>query len=400
MHQKTPRDAYRSVERHYVPEWLTHRIQVANFDLVDHMIWLLQEAGGFNEILRVERKEIEHFTHNAQSLRNLLRTPFLMIAPTLETVEDWRGFIDETPTTLAVDELRRKLPPMRAMTRHMVEQHNRIFVDLITSVIHMNVLAAPLLGITTELANYLVSVPPYKLRLALRRMQGLPLFRWRFNTPTFWYQFTAKTLTDEMVAHHLMQTSPIRIGDLPRASGWVDLRQPREKNEMYAYAMMAYKCRASTVASLFRLNQNAMRQRYFEMHGVSSPCGNIPTSLTWFVETPHNRLHATIYTWLYRAALDAGANGPEALIATNDLYELLFDGGAVISADRGCNLTRAMAADTRLAIAPCRICRTHYVVSNNDSKIEMQHSFDCPACNNQLGPKRRVSRPRSENAQS
>lgn len=153
MHQKTPRDAYRSVERHYVPEWLTHRIQVANFDLVDHMIWLLQEAGGFNEILRVERKEIEHFTHNAQSLRNLLRTPFLMIAPTLETVEDWRGFIDETPTTLAVDELRRKLPPMRAMTRHMVEQHNRIFVDLITSVIHMNVLAAPLLGITTELAK-------------------------------------------------------------------------------------------------------------------------------------------------------------------------------------------------------------------------------------------------------
>ncbi|MGU7771768.1 FlhC family transcriptional regulator [Burkholderia sp. MR1-5-21] len=399
MNKKTARDTYRSVERHYVPDWLTNRIQIANFDLVDHMIWLLQEDGRFNEILCVERKEIEHFKHNAPSLRNLLRTPFLMIAPTLETVEDWRCFIDETPTTLAVDDLRRKMPKLKALALSMIEHHNRIFVDLITSVIHMNVLAAPLLGITTELANYLVSVPPYKLRLALHRMQGLPLFRWRFNTPTFWYQFTAKTLTDEMVAHHVMQTSPIRTGEMPRGSAWSELRQPREKNEMYAYALMAYKCRASTVSSLFRLNQNAMRQRYVEMHGTSSPCGNLPTSLPWFVETPHNRLHATIFTWLYRAALAAGANGPEALIATNDVYEQLFDGAGAISADRGCNLTRAMAADTRLAIAPCRMCRTHYVVSNNDAKIEMQQSFDCPACNNQLGPKRRGSRSRVSDGQ-
>ncbi|RQR26310.1 hypothetical protein DIE23_29860 [Burkholderia sp. Bp9143] len=400
MEKKNARETYRSVERLYVPQWLTERIQVTNFDLVDHMKWLLQKDVRFNEILAVERKEIDHFKHNESSLRNLLHTPFLMVAPTLQTVEDWRCFIDETATTVAVDELRRKLPELDALSTYSVQQHNRMFLDLVTSVIHMSVLAAPLLGITTELAAYLVSVPTYKLRLALGRMRGLPLFRWRFNAPTFWYQFTASTLTDEMVAHLIMETSPIRVGELPSKAGWSELRLPRERNETYAYAMMAYRCRASTAAALFRLNQNAMRQRYFEMHGVSSPCGNVPTSLTWFVETPHNRLHATFYTWLYRAGLAAGGNAPEALIATNDIYQQLFGGKPEISADRGCNLTRSMAADSRLTIAPCRSCRTHYVVSNNDAKIEMHQSFDCPACNRQLGEKKRHARARAGHGKS
>lgn len=47
--------------------------QVTNFDLVDHMKWLLRKDGRFNEILAVERKaSCLHFKHNESSLRNLL----------------------------------------------------------------------------------------------------------------------------------------------------------------------------------------------------------------------------------------------------------------------------------------------------------------------------------------
>src|ERR1700758_1821168 len=171
MEKNDTRESYRSVERLYVPQWLTEQIQVTNFDLVDQMKWMLQQDGRFNEIFSVERKEIEHLKHNQGSLRNLLRPPSLMAAPTLQTVEDWRCFVDETPTTLAVDELRRKLPPLDALGMYSVEQHNRMFLDLVTSVIHMSVLCAPLLGITNELAQYLASVPAYKLRFALGKMR-------------------------------------------------------------------------------------------------------------------------------------------------------------------------------------------------------------------------------------
>lgn len=386
------KNEYRSVERLYIQDWLLDQIQVTNFELVDHMKLMLQQDGRFNEVFQVERKEIEHLKQNQSSLRNLLRTPFLMVEPTLQSVEDWRCFVDDTPTTLTVDVLRRKTPELDSLGKHAVGNSNRLFLSLVTQVIHMSVLCAPLLGITNELAQYLASVPPWKLHFALGRMKGLPLFRWRFNSQTFWYEFVASSLTDETIAHQIMLTSPIRSGDLPLIAGWSELRLERARNEIYAAAMMAHGLRASTASTLFRLNQNAMRMLYVKIHDESSPCGNVPTSLPWFVETPQHRLHATTYIWLYRSAIAMGANAPEALIATNDIYDRLFGGKRLISADRGWNLTRSMAADTRLTVAPCRQCSTHYVVSNNDTKIEMHNRFTCPACQQQLGPKKRAVR--------
>jgi Flagellar transcriptional activator (FlhC) len=388
---KTQED-YKAIERLYVPQWLTDQVQVANFDLVDHMRWMLLTDGRLNEVYRVEQKEIDHLRQNERSLRNLLRTPFLMVAPTLETVEDWRCFIDQTPTTLAVDKLRRSMPPLGSLPLFSVQQYNRHFVDLVTSVLNMSVLCAPLLGITTELARYLISVPAYKMRFALREMDNLALFRWRFVSPTFWYEFTADTLTDEAVAHQIMLTSPIRPGELSPGMAWSELRLERARNETFAAAMMAHGCRASTASALFRLTQNEMRQLYVRIHGKSSTMGNSANSLPWFVKTPQHRLHATVYAWLYRSAIDMHANAAEALIATNDIYGRLFGGNQLISPDRGYNLTRSMVADSRLALAPCRSCSTHYVVSNNDTKIEMHNSFVCPSCAQRLGSRKKPGR--------
>lgn len=385
MHKK---EDYQAIERLYVPHWLISQIQGTNFDLVDHMKSLLQQDGRFNEVLAVERKEIEHFKHNQVSLRSLLRTPFLMVSPTLQTVEDWRCFVEDTPTTLAVDELRRKVPPLDSLSAQAIQYTNRRFLDLVTGLVNMSVLAAPLLGISTDLAKYLQQLQPYRLRIALGRMQGIPLFRWRFHSPTFWYEFTGSTLTDELIAHQIMLTSPEKTGQLPNLAGWGELRLERAKNETFADAMMAYECRASTAATLFRLNQNTLRKRYVAINGTSSKMGNQPNSLSWCADTPQNRLHATTYTWLYRSALAMGANAPEALIATNDVYGKLFD-TKLVSADRGVNITRSMAADTRMAVAPCRSCGTHYLASNTATKIEMHSSFTCPACSQQLRPRRR-----------
>ncbi|MDQ7979986.1 FlhC family transcriptional regulator [Paraburkholderia sp. SARCC-3016] len=386
------KESYRAIDRFYVPEWLTGQIQVANFTLVDHMKWLLKQDGRFNEVFNVERKEIEQLQLNQSSLRNLLRAPFLMVEPTLQTVEDWRCFVDNTATTVAVDVLRRKTPELDSLMAYAVNQQNSTFVSLVTQVLNVSVMGAPLLGISTEVAKYLMSVPHHKLHVAIGRMKELPLFRWRFNSPAFWWEFAGSTLTDETIAHLIMLTSPSRVGELPYAAHWGDLRLGRVKNEAYASALMAYGLRASTASNLFGMNQHSMRIRYSEIHGKSSPCGNTATSLTWFVETPVHRLHATVYAWLYRSATAMGANPAEALIATNDIYDRLFGGNRVIMPDRGWNLIRSMAADARLTIAPCRTCSTHYVVSNNDTKIEMHSRFTCPACNQQLGMKKRAAR--------
>lgn len=392
------KENYRAVGRLYVPDWLTEQIQVANFNMVDHMKWLLQQDSRFSEVFNVEQKDLDQLQLNQLSLRNLLRAPFLMVEPTLQTVEDWRCFVDDTATTVAVDILRRKTPELDALASYAVGHQNVAFLSLATQILNMSVLAAPMLGITSEVAKYLLNVPSYRLNLALQRMNGLPLFRWRFNSQSFWYEFVGSTLTDEMIAHQIMFTSPERVGELPGDARWGELRLGRAKNEAFAGALLAHGLRASTATALFNLTQNHTRGLYFKIHGKSSPCGNTANSLPWFVETPQHRLHATVYAWLYRSAIAMGALPPEALIATNDVYDRLFNGNRVISADRGWNLIRSMAADTRLTIAPCRTCSTHYVVSNNDAKIEMHNRFSCPSCQQQLGMKRRAARRKTHDA--
>lgn len=386
-HAKTV-DDYKALDRLHLAPWVAERIRGENYEQVEHIRHVLISNPAFSTIYGVDLESIEHLHLNDASLRSLLGTPFLMLSPSLPSVEDWRCFVDDTPTTVAVDTLRQRMPTERdALTTQAIQSHNRHYLDIIQAVANTSVLSAPLLGMTPELVRYLGGLPAWKLRTALERIRDLPLFKWRFRNSAFWYEFAAHNLNAEQVAHQIMATTPFRAGDLPHSATWTDLRLGRESHETYAGALMAHGGRASTAATLFRLPQSKTRQMYFTIHGKRSPCGNLPNSLQWFVEKPQHRLHSTAFIWLFSAALEMNANTPQALIAASDLYAHLFPGNTLLSVDRACGLTRWMGAGTRLSIAPCRECQTHYIVSNNESKIEMHHSFVCPACTGSLLPR-------------
>ncbi len=199
-------DDYKAIPRLHLPRWVAQRILAVNYDLVEHIKQVLISRPTFNAIYGVEVSQIDHLVHNEASLRTLLGAPFLMLSPSLPTVEDWRCFVDGTSTTRTVDELRARLPAQReALTTQSIQHHNRQFLDLVQAVANMSVLSAPLLGMTPDLALYLGGLPGYKLRAALERIGDLPLFRWRFVNPAFWFEFTANELNVEQVAHHIMQ---------------------------------------------------------------------------------------------------------------------------------------------------------------------------------------------------
>ena len=88
--------------------------------------------------------------------------------------------------------------------------------------------------------------------------------------------------------------------------------------------------------------------------------------------------------WLYRAALANGGNIPEALIASIDVAEKMFGKELVISPDRAIHLTRAMAIHSRLTMTPCRTCKTEYILSNEQGRIELAKDFFCPGCSYSL----------------
>jgi hypothetical protein len=371
--------------------WLAEKIQRTNFSLTDFMFLALAGHSELEGIFGVSQANMDTFRQNAAQKATLMHLPFVALSPVLEDPRDWETFVDGAMDSQNVERLAREMPRVDQITSRDIYHYNQAYVQLLKDVLHMNVAAIPLLGISKELATYLKALPMARLDNAIGAIK-FPLFRWRFNDANFWTEFGAGWLTEETVAHYLMSTSPVSTASLPYQHAWTDLRLERSDKEVFAHMMMAQGCRASTATNLFTLRQGQGRAIYRQIHGVSSPCGCNPTSLTWYVEQSVHRLQATTYVWLYRSALDNGGNIPEALIAANDIMAKTFGKSLVMTADRGNHLTRAMALDSRLTMAACRGCGTDYILSNGEGKIELAKDFSCPGCNYLLSPKSQVSK--------
>ena len=113
-----------------------------------------------------------------------------------------------------------------------------------------------------------------------------------------------------------MRTSNLKPSSLPFNNVWSDLRLDRAKRDVYA--------RIADDPGLSRFDRHklvwpeprrSLGTPIEQIHGVSSPCGNSASSLTWYVERPVHRLQGRMLVWLYRCGLKNGANIPEALIA-------------------------------------------------------------------------------------
>ncbi|MEM5370960.1 hypothetical protein V4C53_33675 [Paraburkholderia azotifigens] len=374
--------------------WLVEKIQRANFGLTDFMRRALAAHRQMENVFALSLPDMETFEKYIGAKATLMNMPFMALAPVLDDPRDWESFVDGVMSSQKVEALTEAMPRLDQITSRDIYHYNQAYVQLIKDVLHMNMLAVPLLGVSIELANYLRQLPMARLEKAIGSIR-FPLFRWRFEDPNFWMEYAAGWVTEETVAHYLMRTSPVRTDTLPYKHIWTDLRLEREDKEIYARLMMAQGCRASTAIDLFNLNPNKARTTYKDIHGVSSPCGCRANSLPWYVDNAVRRLQATVYVWLYRNGLAAGGNIPQSLISANDITAKMFGKNLMITADRANHLTRSMAMDSRLTIAACRGCSTDYVLSNSEGKIELAKDFSCPGCNYLLSTKAQASKRRA-----
>ena len=86
------------------------------------------------------------------------------------------------------------MPTVDVLTAREIYYYNCTYVSLLKDVLHMSVVAAPLLGISFELAEYLMDLPIGRLEAAIGAIT-FPLFRWRFAEQLFWTEYSAGWLT-------------------------------------------------------------------------------------------------------------------------------------------------------------------------------------------------------------
>lgn len=371
-------------ERLQLTRMTCDRIRSANYHLTDHLAELLGAHPELEQPLHISKAAVDRVRKAEATQRDLMGTPFLVVVPTLSEVQDWRCLTENTTTTLAVDALRSQLPAWSNDDKLRLFYNNRHYIWLIVELLHVSILAAPLLGITKELAEYLRSLPQHVLDMAIARVD-FPIFRWRLHSKTFWVDFDSKRLGPDSNGHHFLASTPMRADRMATKHSWTNLRLEPLQKKVYSEMMVRSHCRASTITSLLGITSTRTRTLFQQIHGRSSPSGQLPTSTAWYFEHPTHRLQATIMVSLYRIALAFGANVPEAFISAYDLFDKFFGTTSKISADRACHICRTTSTDAQLELAPCRVCRTPYLIANTAPRIELSHAFSCPGCSGTLG---------------
>lgn len=359
------------------------RIRSTNYHLTDYMEEALIRHQSFAQTFGLKKEDIETLRQNEPSFRKLMGAPFMVVSPTLGDVADWKSVIGGGTTTIAVDKIRQQTPSLDSVDKILLYYNNRAYVWLLVELLHASILAAPLLGISLELANYLRELPQHQLDIAVSRIH-FPVFRWRLADPVVLIEYAADRMSYDLLGHYFMRFSQLRIEKLEGRQDWTHLRLDRLRSDVYCSLLTGMKCRASSVASLLNLNAAKARKAYIENHGQSSPCGQMPSSVAWHFESANTRVQSTLFLWLYRICISMEANVPEALIAAYNVTERALEPDLRLTPDRASYLARTMAVESEVSLAPCRSCGTDYLIANSASRIELSRSYACPACSGVL----------------
>jgi hypothetical protein len=361
-----------------LPHSAAENIEILNRSIADHLYLALRNQPSMSELVGVTAENLAKFDAAGPVKRALLSSPFLLVEPVLCTERDWKALI-ENKRTDTIEKLMDSLPPRNEVTGLTIYFQNKTYISLIKDLLNSTILAAPICGLSLEVADYLMSVPRYALERALSDTK-YPLFRWRFNNASFWFDVERGCLDADGIGHYLMMTSSIRADALPSAEKEPSQTYSRLENETYADLYLRLGARTSTVKSLFNVTSFTSRPTFKRYHGQPSPVGKIPASVSWTVINSRNRLQSSVFVWLYRTALAVSKSVADAHVASVTLCRQHFGDNFALSFDRAFNLAKTMAADSTAAVAACRNCATPYVIANTQTNVELPHLFTCPSC--------------------
>ncbi|KAI3593335.1 hypothetical protein D9X30_1645 (plasmid) [Cupriavidus sp. U2] len=371
-------------EQFILPSWVQDRALSANLRISNYVVNAVAVRPALADVFRVSHENLLALRNDQENSTKVFCTPFLAFAPTLSTIADWRSFIEGTMPTVTMDRLQAGLPhDLSVVERLALEHTNRSYITALYDMLNMSVLAAPLLGVSNELAAYLRSVPQHEMDVAISD-RLVPLFQWRFADEMFWLETHAGRLSRELIAHYLMESSPLRTDRLPHSGPWGKFRLETFVRDALFEAFLYFSCRAKSVASLFNTSVDTAREAYRRIHGKPSPSGQPPSSLTWFIETAPRRVQSTFQMWLFRSAIACDVSTPESFVAAMDINRAFFADDCKVPPERSMHLARSMSMNEELAVWPCRKCGTPYLASNSSDRIELSQSFTCPCCNGTL----------------
>jgi len=381
-------EPYKNVHRAYITPRIGDDLSKINRKALEYLHGFLVNHPAMSQVFRISLEHIQSVIDN-DAIYNLMTTvPFAILSPTLTRLDDWKSLANTKATTITIDNLRSMMPGhLAGNTTIHLQNLNERYLDLIRAVGQDSILAEPFLGIDRDIIAFLCGLSYSQQHALLANANTLPLFRWRYDSQGFLFEIKNRLLTRDTFIHYIMMSGTVPLRLLPRGNRWGDHRYPLGTKEQYGNALMAHGFRASHAKELLSLHAGRTRDMFKRMHGRSSTCGNVSTSLLWVCSDSMHRLHTTFFLYLYRSALALENDGPKAFIASLNAYERTIPTEQRLKnlhADRLYQLVHRMSYESLVHVGPCNKCRTSYIMSNMAPKIEILSDFECPMCSGKL----------------
>jgi Flagellar transcriptional activator (FlhC) len=381
-------ETYKNVHRAYITPRIGDDLSKLNKKALEFLHVFLTNHPTTSQVFNVSQNHIQSVVENDSTYTLLTTIPFAVVSPTLKKLDDWKCLAHDKTTTSTIDSVRAIMPDhLAGNTSIHLQNFNERYIDVIRAIGQDSVLAEPFLGIDREVIAFLCGLSYSQQHALLANARNLPLFVWRYDNPGFLFELQSQRLTRDSLIHYIMAsaTTPLRM--LPRGGRWGDHRYPLGTKEQYGNALMAHGFRASHAKELLSLHAGRTRDMFKRMHGRSSTCGNVSTSLLWVCADNNHRLHTTFFLYLYRSALAVETDGPKAFIAALNAYERTVPDDVRpkhMHTDRLYQLVHRMSYESLTHVGPCKKCNTNYIMSNMAPKIEIVSDFECPMCSGKL----------------
>jgi DNA-directed RNA polymerase subunit RPC12/RpoP len=397
-------EIYKNVHRAYITPRIGDDLSKLNRKALEYFHVFLANHPAMSQVLRVSPHHIQRVIENDATYTLLTTVPFAVLSPAFTRLEDWKSLANTKTTTATIDSLRAMMPAsLAANTSIHLQNLNERYLDVIRAIGQDSVLAEPFLAIDREITAFLCGLSYSQQHALLENTRTLPLFRWRYDSPVFLQELQNGLLTRDSLIHYIMMSGTVPLRMLPRGNRWGDQRYPLGTKEQYGNALMAHGFRASHAKELLSLHAGRTRDMFKRMHGRSSTCGNVSTSLSWVCADSLHRLHTTFFLYLYRSALAIESDGPKAFIAALNAYERTVPDEQRLKnlhTDRLYQLVHRMSYESLMHVGPCNKCSTSYIMSNMAPKIEILSDFQCPMCSGKLFVSRsRSTKPRKKSRQ-
>jgi len=367
-------------------DYLREQVEYVNRNLLD-FIRVNAQAGRLPyHVAGITEQQLTtlHLPSLSSEKQRILRTPVLCFRPIVSTAREFALLFDEgSQLSHRLQSIANATPnyPSNNEAAIRVRYENKRYLEMLKTVLAVNHTAAPMLGLSTEIAEMIKAMSLVKLHAGTSKWH-FPLFEWRYQGDSFWHAVTTNRLSEEALAHFIMQTCFDR--ETPTHPPKTNKRIGKFLQELYSEAMIRMGARPSTINALFLVPTNIAKRRYTEVHGKAATTGKIPTGNAYYTQSPAHRVQSSTFVWLYRHGLRSSENVYEATISAANKCSLLFTVNPLLHCDRAAVLAQTFLKFQNLHLAPCRKCRTPYVLQSSGDKIELQDFFKCPCCTNML----------------